>query len=146
MTDTQHSSRGPRNGRVLPDIDNTPIVRKGIAANVRQLATAQDVALAHVADRAGIGRTTLWKLLDASGTKGSDPRLSTIVKLAAVLEVTPADLLEAPAARGCVMSDPCRCALLAAEDGSQLQRVLAEDRCIDCEQVIWALPARTMKR
>jgi transcriptional regulator with XRE-family HTH domain len=51
------------------------------------------IPLAHLADRAGIGRTTMFRLLDASERKPSDPRLSTLAALAAALEVETFDLL-----------------------------------------------------
>jgi transcriptional regulator with XRE-family HTH domain len=63
------------------------------AANIRRLAKSRRIALAHLADRAGIGRTTLWRLLDTNAKGPSDPRLSTLVALAAVLGVEVAELL-----------------------------------------------------
>lgn len=64
-----------------------------IAANVRRLAAERDLALAHLADYAGIGRTTIWRLLDANDRGPSDPRLSTLTALAVALEVDITDLL-----------------------------------------------------
>ncbi len=58
-----------------------------ISANVRRLAAERGIALAHLADRAGIGRTTMWRLLDVNERGPSDPRLSTIVALACALDV-----------------------------------------------------------
>lgn len=73
-------------------------LRLNAANNVRRLAAARGVAIAHLADRAGIGRTTLWRILDAHGTGASDPRLRTIVRLATYLKVTTVEFLsEAPA-------------------------------------------------
>lgn len=65
-----------------------------IAANVRRLAKRRGLALAHLADRAGVGRTTLWRLLDAGDRGPSDPRLSTLAALAAVLEADISELFE----------------------------------------------------
>lgn len=68
-----------------------------VAANVVRLAAERGIAKAHLADKAGIGRTTFWKLLDVHETGGrSDPRLSTIGALATALEVEPARLLDEP--------------------------------------------------
>lgn len=70
---------------------------KTVSQNVRDLAKKRGVHLAHLADRAGIGRTTLWRLLDVNDRGGSDPRLSTLEALAAELGVDVIDLLREPA-------------------------------------------------
>lgn len=64
-----------------------------VADNLRRLAKRRGMALAHLADRAGIGRTTLWRLLDVGGRGPTDSRLSTLAALAAVLGVSVAELL-----------------------------------------------------
>lgn len=64
-----------------------------LARNIERLANERCIALAHLADRAGIGRTTMWRLLDVNGKGSSDPRLSTIGALADELGVEPWDLL-----------------------------------------------------
>lgn len=64
-----------------------------VAANVRRLATGRRLPLAWLADTAGIGRTTLWRLLDPNETGPSDPRLSTLDALAVALDVEIAELL-----------------------------------------------------
>lgn len=66
---------------------------RNISANLRRLAHRRGIALAHLADRAGIGRTTLWRLLDVNERGPSDPRLSTLAALATALAVEVADLL-----------------------------------------------------
>ena len=69
---------------------------RAISRNVRRLAAERGIALAHLADRAGIGRTTMWRLLDVNERGPCDPRLSTIVALASALEVETVDLLAEP--------------------------------------------------
>ena len=69
---------------------------RNISANVRHLAGERGIPLAHLADRAGIGRTTMWRLLDVNERGPCDPRLSTIAALATALEVTVAELLAEP--------------------------------------------------
>lgn len=63
-----------------------------ISANLRRLAAKRGIALAHLADRAGVGRTTLWRLLDVHERGPSDPRLSTLEQLATALSVTVIEL------------------------------------------------------
>lgn len=58
-----------------------------ISDNVRRLAAERRIPLAHLADRAGIGRTTMWRLLDVNERGPSDPRFSTLAALAEALEV-----------------------------------------------------------
>ncbi len=65
-----------------------------ISRNVRRLAGERGIALAHLADRAGIGRTTMWRLLDVNERGPSDPRLSTVEALAGALEVPAVFLME----------------------------------------------------
>ena len=65
-----------------------------VSRNVRRLAAERGIPLAHLADRAGIGRTTMWRLLDVNEQGPSDPRLSTIAALARALDVETAYLLE----------------------------------------------------
>jgi DNA-binding phage protein len=61
---------------------------------VRHFAGKRGIALAHLADRAGIGRTTMWRLLDVNERGPSDPRLSTVAALATALGVEPQSLME----------------------------------------------------
>lgn len=67
-----------------------------VSLRIRRLAAQKGIALAHVADRAPIGRTTLWKLLDVNQRGPTDPRLSTLHHLGAVLRAG-LDTLLAPA-------------------------------------------------
>ena len=67
-----------------------------ISRNVRRLAAERGIPLAHLADRAGIGRTTMWRLLDVNETGPSDPRISTIQALATALDVRTVELMEPP--------------------------------------------------
>jgi transcriptional regulator with XRE-family HTH domain len=64
-------------------------VMKRLARNLRRLASERGIALAHLADRAGIARSTLGRLLDGSG----DVRVSTLAVLAAALGVQLCELL-----------------------------------------------------
>jgi len=66
---------------------------KTIAANLRRLADEKGMPIVHVADHAGIGRTTLWRILDVQERGATDPRLSTLDALAGALEVDVLDLL-----------------------------------------------------
>lgn len=61
---------------------------------VRHLAGKKGMALAHLADHAGIGRTTMWRLLDVNNKGASDPRLSTVNALAEALDCEPQMLIE----------------------------------------------------
>ncbi|MEZ4435422.1 MAG: helix-turn-helix transcriptional regulator [bacterium] len=61
---------------------------------MRRLAKERDLSLVHVADFAGIGRTTLFRLINLSTP--CDPRLSTLAAVAAVLDVEPAALVALP--------------------------------------------------
>ena len=72
------------------------MLTRHISHNIRRLAAARALALAHLADRAGVGRTTLWRLLDVNDTGPSDPRLSTLEALAATLGVPVVDLFQPP--------------------------------------------------
>ena len=77
---------------MIGDVPGCGLVRI-ISRNVRHLAGERGIALAHLADRAGIGRTTMWRLLDVNERGPSDPRLSTIAALAVALDVEVVDLL-----------------------------------------------------
>lgn len=77
-------------------MNDAPEPSRSLADNIQRLAKRRGIALAHLADRAGIGRTTLWRLLDVNGRGASDPRLSTMTALAVELGVHPADLLRGP--------------------------------------------------
>lgn len=75
---------------------------KRLGRNPRRLTAERGMALSHLADRAGLGRSTLWRLLAGSG----DVRVSTLAVLAAALEVQMSELLadvpdsERPGRRG----------------------------------------------
>lgn len=71
-----------------------PQLTRRVSFWVRHIATKKGIALAHLADRAGIGRTTMWRLLDVNEKGPSDPRLSTLGALAEALGVQPQDLIE----------------------------------------------------
>lgn len=66
---------------------------KTIASNLRRFADKRGMAMTHLADHAGIGRTTIWRILDANDRGPSDPRLSTLDALAEALGVDVVDLL-----------------------------------------------------
>ena len=76
--------------------DERDVVRL-IGANIRRLAKRRGITLARLADHAGIGRTTLWRILDAHDRGPSDPRLSTLAALVVVLEADISELFEPPA-------------------------------------------------
>ncbi len=60
-----------------------------LAKRLRELAEFHEIPLSHLADRAGIARSYLWRLLDAE----SSATLDLIQRLAAVLDEEPLDLL-----------------------------------------------------
>ncbi len=66
---------------------------KLVALNIRRLADERGMRLVHLADRAGVGRTTMWRILDTNDQGPSNPRLSTIEALADELGVGPLELL-----------------------------------------------------
>ena len=70
------------------------ILTRRVSYWVRHIARKKGIALAHLADRAGIGRTTMWRLLDVNERGPSDPRLSTLAALADALGVEPGELVE----------------------------------------------------
>lgn len=82
--------------RATPRPKVAPERMKIVAGNVRRLAEDKGMPIVHVADHAGIGRTTLWRILDVGEQGASDPRLSTLDALAEALEVDMLDLLRAP--------------------------------------------------
>ena len=65
-------------------------LRRIFAANLRQLASRRRLSLNHLADRAGMNRASLYRLLgcEVSAT------LATVAKLADVLEVPPRVLID----------------------------------------------------
>ncbi|MBI4701496.1 MAG: helix-turn-helix transcriptional regulator [Deltaproteobacteria bacterium] len=67
-----------------------------LARQLRKLAADRDLPLSHVADRAGIARSYLWRLLRAQ----SSASLATLQRLAVVLEIDPLELLSAPGDNG----------------------------------------------
>lgn len=87
-------SRSRRRATPRPKV--APKRMKIVAGNVRRLAEDKRMPIVHVADHAGIGRTTLWRILDVQEQGASDPRLSTLDALAEALDVDVLDLLRAP--------------------------------------------------
>ncbi len=71
-------------------------LRQVFAANLRRLRHARGLSQEALAFEAGVNRTYMSKLEQG----GSYPGLEIIGKLAAVLEVEPAELLRLPARRG----------------------------------------------
>lgn len=63
-----------------------------LARRLREVAKRKGLALSHVADRAGLARSYMWRLLDGS----SSATLDALQRLADALEVEPISLL-APA-------------------------------------------------
>jgi transcriptional regulator with XRE-family HTH domain len=63
-----------------------------VAARIRELAADRSLALSHLADRAGVGRTHLGYVM--SGKRS--PTLSWLVKIASALDVDPIELLREP--------------------------------------------------
>lgn len=60
-----------------------------LARRLRELAEEREIALSHLADRSGVARSYLWRLLNAD----SSATLDVVQRLADVLEVPPLDLL-----------------------------------------------------
>jgi transcriptional regulator with XRE-family HTH domain len=60
-----------------------------LAERIRTLAVLRGIPLSHVADRATVGRAHLYDILAGRAS----PSLTWIVKIAAVLEVEPWELL-----------------------------------------------------
>lgn len=60
-----------------------------LAERLREVAEEREIPLSHVADRAGIARSYLWRLLAAE----SSATLDALQRLATVLEVTPLALV-----------------------------------------------------
>jgi transcriptional regulator with XRE-family HTH domain len=60
-----------------------------LARRLREVAADRDVALTHVADRAGIGRSHLWRLLNGEAAA----TLDVVDKLAGALGVPAIELL-----------------------------------------------------
>lgn len=67
---------------------------RDVSRNIRRLANARGIPLAHLADRAGIGRTTIWRILDVNEKGPSDPRVGTLTVIASALGVDIIDLFE----------------------------------------------------
>ena len=70
-------------------------LRQVFAANLRRLRHAKGLSQENLAHEAGVNRTYMSKLEKG----GSYPGLEIIGKLAAVLEVEPAELLKLPVKR-----------------------------------------------
>lgn len=64
-------------------------LRSVLARRLREVADERGAALTHVADRAGIGRSHLWRLLNGEAAA----TLDVVDKLAAALDVASIELL-----------------------------------------------------
>jgi transcriptional regulator with XRE-family HTH domain len=64
-------------------------LRNMLARRLREVAAEKDMALTHVADRAGIGRSHLWRLLNGEAAA----TLDVVDKIAAAFDVAAVDLL-----------------------------------------------------
>jgi transcriptional regulator with XRE-family HTH domain len=64
-------------------------LRRVLARRLREVAAKRGIALTHVADRAGIGRSHLWRLLNGEAAA----TLDVVEKIAAALDVLPLELL-----------------------------------------------------
>ena len=62
---------------------------KRLARRIRSLASVRELPLSHLADRAGVTRSHLWRVLDGR----SSPTVAWLGKVASVLGVEVADLL-----------------------------------------------------
>ncbi len=72
-------------------------LRSVLARRLRDVAAERGIALTHVADRAGIGRSHLWRLLNGEAAA----TLDVVDKIAAALDVASVDLLtDAPKRSG----------------------------------------------
>ncbi len=60
-----------------------------LARRLREIAAEREIPLSHVADRAGIARSYLWRLLSAE----SSATLDALQRLAVVLDVPPLTLV-----------------------------------------------------
>jgi transcriptional regulator with XRE-family HTH domain len=60
-----------------------------LARRLREIAKSKGIALSHIADRAGLARSYMWRLLDES----SSATLDAVQRLADALEVEPLSLL-----------------------------------------------------
>jgi len=67
-------------------------LRRRLAANARRLRTAASLTLKQAAERAGM-HWRHWQKVEASQNNAT---LATIVRMAAALEITPAELLAEP--------------------------------------------------
>lgn len=68
------------------------VLREVLARRLREVAAERDIALTHLADRAGIGRSHLWRLLNGEAAA----TLDVVDKIADALDVSPLDLLAVP--------------------------------------------------
>jgi transcriptional regulator with XRE-family HTH domain len=73
-----------------------------LAKRLRELAELRGIPLSHLADRAGIARSYLWRVLDAE----SSATLDLVQRLAAVLNENPVDLLVDARTQAVVRLDP----------------------------------------
>lgn len=65
-----------------------------LAARLREVCEARGVPVTHVADRAGVSRSHVWRILAAE----QSATLALVQRLAAALEIDPLDLLHDPPA------------------------------------------------
>jgi transcriptional regulator with XRE-family HTH domain len=61
-----------------------------LARRLRELAAERGLALTHLADRAGVGRSHMWRLLNGEAAA----TLDVVDKIAAALDVPALDLLD----------------------------------------------------
>lgn len=64
-------------------------IQERLAANIRRLAEERSIALTHLPDRAGVGRSHFWGVLAGRHA----PSLKWITKVATALDVDPVELL-----------------------------------------------------
>ena len=65
-------------------------LERTLASRIRLVAEARGIHLTHLADRSGLARSHLWRLLDAEHTT----TLEVVAKLASVLDVDELVLLD----------------------------------------------------
>ena len=75
-------------GQVQPPVGGLEHV---FAERLRAVAKARGIPLSHLADRAEMARSYLWRILASK----SSPTLATVQRLAQILDVAPLDLLVA---------------------------------------------------
>lgn len=76
---------------VVPMVRSIPVgkLERILIGQIRATVEAQDLAMSHLADRAGISRSSMWEVMSGRAS----PTLAWIQRVAEVLEVDPAKLL-----------------------------------------------------